>query len=54
MTERRYDVDWLRVIAVLAVFLLHTSQFFGTGDWVLKNAERSFVVDVLRGALIDR
>jgi len=54
MTERRYDVDWLRVIAVLAVFLLHTSQFFGTGGWILENAERSFIVDVLRGALIDR
>jgi peptidoglycan/LPS O-acetylase OafA/YrhL len=54
MTERRYDIDWLRVIAVLAVFLLHTSQLFGTGGWILKNAERSFIVDVLRGALIDR
>jgi len=54
MTERRYDIDWLRVIAVLAVFLLHTSQFFGTGGWILENAERSFIVDVLRGALIDR
>jgi len=54
MTERRYDIDWLRVIAVLAVFLLHTSQFFDTGGWILKNAERSFIVDVLRGALIDR
>ena len=54
MTERRYDIDWLRVIAVLAVFLLHTSQFFGTSGWILENAERSFIVDVLRGALIDR
>jgi len=29
MTERRYDIDLLRVIAVLAVFLLHTSQYLG-------------------------
>ena len=53
MRERRYDVDWLRVIAVLAVFLLHTSQFFDTEVWVLKNAERSFIVNVLRGTLLD-
>jgi glucan biosynthesis protein C len=48
MTERRYDIDWLRVIAVLAVFLLHMSQFFDTGGWILKNAEHSFIVDALR------
>jgi len=53
MTERRYDIDWLRVIAVLAIFLLHTSQFFDTEGWILKNAERSFIVNVLRGALLD-
>ncbi|UCF99638.1 MAG: acyltransferase [Spirochaetaceae bacterium] len=53
MTERRYDIDWLRVIAVLAVFLLHTSQYFDTEGWILKNAERSFIVNVLRGALLD-
>jgi peptidoglycan/LPS O-acetylase OafA/YrhL len=53
MTERRYDVDWLRVIAVLAVLLLHTSQYFDTEMWILKNTERSFIVNVLRTALID-
>jgi glucan biosynthesis protein C len=53
MTERRYDIDWLRVIAVLAVFLLHTSQFFDTEPWILKNAEQSFIVNVLRGTLLD-
>jgi hypothetical protein len=38
---------------VLAVFLLHTSQYFDTEGWVLKNTEQSFIVNVLRGALLD-
>ena len=52
MKERRYDIDWLRVIAIVAVFFLHSSHFFDTGNWHLKNAQQSFVVDIFRG-LID-
>jgi glucan biosynthesis protein C len=36
MKERRHDVDWLRIIAVLAVFLFHCASFFGIEDWHLK------------------
>lgn len=35
---RRYDLDWLRVLAVLAVFFFHTSRFFDPLDWHVKNA----------------
>jgi peptidoglycan/LPS O-acetylase OafA/YrhL len=52
MKERRYDVDWLRVVATLAIFLFHCARFFDTEGWELKNAEQSFIVDVLRGGLI--
>lgn len=38
---RRYDIDWLRVIAMLAVFIYHCSRFFGTEGWHLKNAQQS-------------
>jgi len=41
MKERRYDIDWLRVIAMLAVFLFHCSGFFTPLDWHLKNPQRS-------------
>ncbi|CAB1067729.1 hypothetical protein D1AOALGA4SA_127 [Olavius algarvensis Delta 1 endosymbiont] len=34
---RRYELDWLRVLAVLAVFLYHSTRFFNLGDWHLKN-----------------
>lgn len=34
---RRNDLDWLRVIAVFAVFLYHSVHFFDSGDWSVKN-----------------
>jgi hypothetical protein len=39
---------------MLAVFIFHCVRFFDTEffNFPLKNAERSFVVDVLRGSLI--
>jgi len=41
MKERRYDIDWLRVVAMLAVFCVHCMGFFTPFDWHLKNTERS-------------
>ncbi|MBW7992022.1 MAG: acyltransferase [Planctomycetes bacterium] len=54
MKERRYDIDWLRVVAMPAVFIFHCVRFFDTElfNFPLKNAETSFVVDVLRGSLL--
>jgi len=37
MTNRRYDLDWLRVLAILVVFLYHSTRFFNLGDWHVKN-----------------
>src|SRR5512136_501645 len=37
-TPRRYDLDWLRVCAVLGVFFFHSLHFFDVGDWAVKNA----------------
>ncbi|MFC2053396.1 acyltransferase family protein [Chloroflexota bacterium] len=52
MKERRYDIDWLRVIAMLAVFIYHCTRFFGIEGWHLKNPEQSMVVFVLARGLI--
>jgi len=54
MKERRYDIDWLRVIATLAVFVFHSTRFFGTEDWHAKvpTAEQSETVVLLRIFLI--
>ena len=50
---RRYDIDWLRVIAMGAIFLLHSLHLFDMGtDWHLRNADQSMLVLILRG-LID-
>ncbi|MFX1433220.1 MAG: acyltransferase family protein [Promethearchaeota archaeon] len=35
--ERRYDIDWLRIIAVFLVFIFHCSRFFDLNDWHVKN-----------------
>ncbi|WP_406662548.1 acyltransferase [Methanolobus sp. ZRKC3] len=35
--ERRYDLDWLRVIAIIAVLIFHSMRFFDPMDWDVKN-----------------
>ena len=35
---RRYDIDWLRVLGTMTVFLFHTTRFFDTDGWHVKNA----------------
>ena len=40
--QRRYDIDWLRVLAMLTIFLFHNARFFDSGYWHIKNAEHSF------------
>lgn len=52
MKDRRYDIDWLRVIAMLSVFLFHCTRFFDTEGWHLKNAEQSDLLFVSMRALI--
>jgi glucans biosynthesis protein C len=36
-TERRYDIDWLRVLAMGTIFLFHCARFFNYEDWHVKN-----------------
>jgi peptidoglycan/LPS O-acetylase OafA/YrhL len=38
ISTRRYDLDWLRVLAILAVFVFHSGRFFDLDDWHVKNA----------------
>jgi glucan biosynthesis protein C len=37
--KRKYELDWLRVLAILFVFLYHSTRFFNLGDWHVKNAD---------------
>jgi len=52
MQERRYDADWLRVIAMLAVFIFHCTRFFDPEAWHLKNPEQSELLFVSMRGLI--
>ena len=36
-SDRRYEFDWLRVWAILIVFIYHSTRFFNLGDWHVKN-----------------
>jgi peptidoglycan/LPS O-acetylase OafA/YrhL len=46
ITQRRYDLDWLRVFAILTVFIYHSTRFFNLGNWHVKSPLMYFGVDV--------
>jgi len=48
-TQRRYDLDWLRVFAILTVFFYHSSRFFNLGDWHIRSPMKYAGVGVLEG-----
>lgn len=37
ITQRKYYLDWLRVLAILAVFVFHSGRFFDKLEWHVKN-----------------
>ena len=51
MANRRYDIDWLRLIVMMLVFLFHCGRFFGGGRWHLTNSETSIVAHLFIGVL---
>ena len=53
VSQRRYDLDWLRVLTILVVFIFHSGRFFDTGDWHVKNATTYFGVDIWTAFLAD-
>ena len=47
-TERLYYIDWLRVLAILGVFLFHSSNVFNTMPFHIKNIEQSGVITAIQ------
>ncbi len=45
--KRLYYLDWLRVLAILTVFLYHTLRPFDFIDWHVKNKELSEAITIL-------
>lgn len=50
-SERRYDLDWLRVAAILTIFVYHTTRFFNSEWWLVKNLNSYLVMDILETTL---
>lgn len=46
-SARIHYLDWLRVIAILMVFLYHAVHPFDIGDWQVKNVEQSEVLTIV-------
>jgi len=45
-SKRRYELDWLRVWAILIVFIYHSTRFFNLGDWHVKNVNTFVWVEI--------
>lgn len=43
-----YYIDWLRVLAILGVFLFHATNVFNTMPFHIKNAEQSVVITAIQ------
>jgi len=46
-SKRLYYLDWLRVLAILMVFLFHAVHPFDYGDWQVKNVEQSEIITII-------
>lgn len=49
---RLHYLDWLRIIAMMLVFLVHATCAFNELDFHIKNAEQSTAITVLHGFLL--
>ena len=47
--ERRYDMDWLRVLAVLLLIYYHAALPFVPIDWYVKDNSLSISLSILAG-----
>lgn len=46
---RRYDMDWLRIIAFGLLILYHVGMFYVTWDWHVKSSRASHAIEPLMG-----
>jgi peptidoglycan/LPS O-acetylase OafA/YrhL len=51
-TARVYPLDWLRVLALLGVFVYHTMRPFDTNDWHVKNDQQSEIITIVLSSMI--
>jgi hypothetical protein len=44
--KRYYDIDWLRILGMIGIFLFHNARFFNDEDWHIKNMTDDFGMTV--------
>ena len=44
--KRYYDIDWLRALGMMGIFLFHNARFFNEEDWHVKNSQLDFGMTV--------
>jgi len=49
--QRRFYLDWLRVMVILTVFIYHSTRFFNLGGWHVKNLTLSWGVEIAEQVL---
>lgn len=49
--QRRYDLDWLRVLAFTLLILFHTGMMFNNWNWHVKNPETSSLLEYVMAFL---
>ncbi len=47
--DRRYDIDWLRILATFTIFLFHCARFFDKEDWHIKNNQLDLGMSIFVG-----
>ena len=47
MTDRRYDLDWLRIAAFGSLILYHVGMFYVSWDWHVKSSRASEAIEPL-------
>lgn len=43
--ERRYDLDWLRIIAIITLLFYHTGMIYVSWGWHIKSTEHSILME---------
>jgi peptidoglycan/LPS O-acetylase OafA/YrhL len=51
ISERRYDIDWLRIMLIFSVFLFHIGMYFNGFGWHIKNPAKVFWLDPIMAYL---
>ncbi len=51
-TTRKYDIDWLRVLTILIVFIYHSTRLFNLDGWHVKNLTTYPGVEVWEQVLV--